>query len=213
MKVGLSSLRERAYSPHSPIMIPAVILLIAAVIWRVLLGVAHSADFGWLHNFAPLSAIALCGAAFLPKRLAFSLPLAALFVSDLLLNMHYSKTHADVSWVSAEMLARYAALVLITGMGWALRKTPRVPVMLGAGAAGSVIFYLVTNTASWITEPRYLKNFSGWMQALTTGLPEYPSTLWFYRHTLISDVLFTLLFVVCIRLSDRSAPALATSRA
>src|SRR5262245_57035088 len=107
-------------------MIPAVILLIAAVIWRVLLGVTHSEDFGWLHNFAPLSAVALCGAAFLPKRLAFLLPLAALFVSDLLLNLHYSKTHANVTLVSAEMLARYGALILIAGLGWGLRKNPRI---------------------------------------------------------------------------------------
>lgn len=195
-------------------MIAAVILLIAAVVWRVLLGVTHSADFGWLHNFAPLSAIALCGAAFLPKRLAFSLPLLALFVSDLLLNLHYSKTHADVSLVSAEMLARYGALVLIAGLGWMLRKSPRVPAMIGAGAVGSVIFYFVTNSASWVTEPRYAKTAAGWIQAMTSGLPEYPSTLWFYRHTLISDVLFTALFVLCVRFTDRAASSpMVSSRA
>lgn len=195
-------------------MIVAVILLVAAVVWRVLLGVTHSADFGWLHNFAPLSAIALCGAAFLPRRLAFSLPLVALFVSDLMLNVHYAKTHADVTLVSTEMLARYGALALIAWMGWTLRKSPRLPVMLGAGVIGSALFYIITNSASWITEPRYVKTFAGWIQALTTGLPEYPSTLWFYRHTLVSDLLFTALFVLCLRSTDRTGePMAAPSRA
>lgn len=195
-------------------MIVAVILLVAAVVWRVLLGVTHSADFGWLHNFAPLSAIALCGAAFLPRRLAFSLPLVALFVSDLMLNVHYAKTHGDVTLVSTEMLARYGALALIAWMGWSLRKSPRLPMMLGAGVVGSALFYIITNSASWITEPRYVKNFAGWMQALTTGLPEYPSTLWFYRHTLVSDLLFTALFVLCLRSTDRTGePMVAPSRA
>lgn len=195
-------------------MIVAVLLLVAAVVWRVLLGVTHSADFGWLHNFAPLSAIALCGAAFLPRRLAFSLPLAALFVSDLMLNVHYAKTHADVTLVSTEMLARYGALAFIAWMGWSLRKSPRLPVMLGVSVVGSVVFYIITNSASWITEPRYVKNFAGWMQALTTGLPEYPSTLWFYRHTLVSDLLFTALFVLCLRSTDRTGdPMPAHSRA
>jgi len=195
-------------------MIAAVVLLVAAVIWRVFLGVTHSADYGWLHNFAPLSAIALCGAAFLPRRLAFALPLAALFVSDLMLNFHYSKTHADVSLISAEMLARYGALVLISGLGWMLRKTPRVSLMLGASVVGSVIFYLVTNTASWLTDAGYAKSVAGWIQALTTGRPEFPSTLTFYRHTLVSDVLFTALFLVCLRLTDRSSiPVQARSRA
>lgn len=189
-------------------MIAAVFLLVAAVVWRVLLGVTHSADFGWLHNFAPMSAIALCGAAFLPRRIAFSLPLVALFISDLMLNVHYMTTNAvsfanPVSLISVEMLSRYGALALIAWMGWMLRKKPQVPVMLGAGAVGSVVFYLISNTGSWLTDPRYTGGLAGWVQALTTGVPGYPSTLWFYRHTLISDVLFTALFIVCIRLSDR----------
>jgi hypothetical protein len=195
-------------------MIPAVVLLVAAVVWRVLLGVTYSADYGWVHNFAPLSAIALCGAAFLPRRLAFALPLVALFLSDLMLNVHYSKTHPDVSLISMEMLARYGALVLIAGLGWMLRKSPRALLMLGASVAASVIFYVVSNTASWLTEPRYATSLGGWIQALTTGLPEYPSTLTFFRHTLLSDVVFTALFIVCMRLTDRSpAPAPAPSRA
>jgi hypothetical protein len=195
-------------------MIAAVILLVAAVVWRVLLGVTHSADFGWLHNFAPLSAIALCGAAFLPKRLAFGLPLVALFVSDLMLNVHYSKTHPEVALVSAEMLARYGALVLIAGLGWKLRNSPRASLMLGASVVSSAIFYIVSNTGSWLSEPRYAKTFAGWFQALTTGLPEFPTTLWFYRHTLVSDFLFTGLFVLCVRLADRSTePVAAHSRA
>jgi hypothetical protein len=195
-------------------MIPAVILLVAAVVWRVLLGVTHSADYGWVHNFAPLSAIALCGAAFLPRRLAFALPLIALFLSDLMLNVHYSKTHPNVSLISMEMLARYGALVLIAGLGWMLRKSPRALPMLGASVAASVIFYLISNTASWLTEPRYAMSLGGWIQALTTGLPEYPSTMTFFRHTLLSDVVFTALFIVCMRLTDRPpAPAPAPSRA
>jgi uncharacterized membrane protein YhdT len=195
-------------------MIAAVILLVAAVVWRVLLGVTHSADFGWLHNFAPMSAIALCGAAFLPRRLAFGLPLVALFVSDLILNVHYSKTHPDVALISYQMLARYGALALIAGLGWALRRSPRIPVMLGASAVSSAIFFVVSNTGSWITDAGYAKTFAGWFQALTNGLPGFPSTLWFYRHTLISDLLFTALFLVCIRLADRSAtPEPAQARA
>jgi hypothetical protein len=155
-----------------------------------------------------MSAIALCGAAFLPRRLAFGLPLVALFVSDLMLNFHYSKTHADVSLVSYQMLARYGALALIAGLGWALRKSSKVPVMLGASVASSVIFYIVSNTGSWMTDPQYATTFAGWFQALTTGRPGFPSTLWFYRHTLISDLLFTALFLVCIRLADRSTAPL-----
>jgi hypothetical protein len=190
-------------------MIPAAILLAAAVVWRVLLGVSHSQDFGWLHNFAPLSAIALCGATILPRRWALILPLLALFVSDVLLNLHYG-----VSLFSVEMLARYVALAGIAFLGSSLRKSPKVPVLIGASVTGSAFFYILTNSASWLTEPQYAKTFAGWIQALTTGLPGYPSTISFYRNTLASDVLFTVLFIVCVQVASRAeAPASAHARA
>jgi hypothetical protein len=181
-------------------MFAAVLLLVIAVVWRVVLGVMHSQDFGWLHNFAPLSAIALCGAFCLPRRWAFALPLVALFISDIALNLHY-KT-ALLTW---EMAARYVALGGIAWVGWSLRSRPQAVRVLGASVAASIAFFLVTNTASWLTEPAYAKTFAGWSQAMTSGVPGFPSTLFFFRHTLISDVLFTALFLGAIALSRRSA--------
>jgi len=183
-------------------MFAAVLLLLIAVVWRVVLGVMHSQDFGWLHNFAPLSAIALCGALCLPRRLAFAMPLSALFISDLLLNMHYG-----VALVTTEMLARYVALAGIACLGWSLRRRQHAGLVLGASVLGSVVFFLVTNTASWVAEPAYAKSFAGWVQAMTTGLPGFPSTLTFFRHTLVSDVAFTALFLGAMALSRRPVAA------
>jgi len=183
-------------------MYAAILLLVVAVVWRVVLGVMHSHDLGWLHNFAPLSAIALCGALFLPRKWAFSLPLIALFISDVMLNLHYG-----VSLVTGEMAARYLALAAIAWLGWSLRNRPQATLILGASVVGSVAFFLVTNTASWLTEPAYAKSFAGWVQAMTTGVPGFPSTLTFFRHTLVSDVLFTALFLGAVAFSRRTGPA------
>ena len=183
-------------------MFAAVLLLVVAVVWRVVLGIMHSHDLGWLHNFAPLSAIALCGALSLPRRWAFALPLTALFISDVMLNLHYG-----VSLVTGEMAARYVALGGIAWLGWSLRNRPRGAIVLGASVVGSVVFFIVTNTASWITEPAYAKSFAGWIQAMTTGVPGFPSTLTFFRHTLVSDVLFTALFLGATALSRRPVAA------
>ena len=71
-------------------MIPALILILAAVIYRIVTGVAIISGSTWLSNFAPLAAIALCGAVYFPTRLKFALPLVALFLSDIVLNMHYN---------------------------------------------------------------------------------------------------------------------------
>ncbi|MEQ1862306.1 MAG: DUF6580 family putative transport protein [Chthoniobacteraceae bacterium] len=181
-------------------MIAAIALLVIAIAWR-LLGLGHRDDFAWMHNFAPLSAIALCGALALPRRVAFALPLVALLATDIILNRYYG-----VGMVSLEMLARYAVLAAIAGAGWWLRRNPQALAVLGASALCSVIFYFVTNTASWMGEPAYAKTFAGWAQALTGGLPGYPPTLVFFRNTLLSDVIFTALFLLCTR------AALAPSR-
>jgi len=179
-------------------MIAALALLFFAIVWRVLLGVNHSHDYGWLHNFAPLSAIALCGAAWLPRRIAFVLPLVALFASDLALNAHYKAPL--VTW---EMAMRYVALAIIALGGWLLRANKRAPIMLAASLAASAVFFVLTNTASWFTDPGYAKTLSGWSQSLTTGLPGYPPTLTFFQHTVASDLIFTALFVACFAYARR----------
>ena len=61
--------------------------------------------------------------------------------------------------------------------------------MLGTLAC-STVFYLVTNTVSWIADPAYAKNVAGWWQSLTVGIgiPGLPSTLVFFRNSLIADL-------------------------
>jgi hypothetical protein len=193
-------------------MFAAFVLLAVVVIYRVVSGFAGSADYSWLHNFAPVAAVALCGAVYLPRRLAIVLPLAALSLSDVILNLF----HYHVGIVTLETIPSYLALALIAMLGFALRGRARLGSLLGASLAGSIIFYIFTNTGSWLYEPGYAKTFAGWLQALTTGLPGYPSTWVFYRHTLLSDLLFTALFYACIHTQARSeehaVPAKAMAR-
>ena len=188
-------------------MFAAIALLIIVVAYRIVSGCVGSADFSWLHNFAPVAAVALCGAVYLPRRVALLLPLAMLFLSDLALNFfHYQQPL--LTW---EILPRYLALLLIAGLGFALRGKVRIGSLLAASVVGSLAFYVITNTGSWLAEPGYAKSFAGWIQALTTGLPGYPPTWSFYRNTLLGDVFFTLLFVGCMTWQahrvERPAPA------
>lgn len=175
-------------------MFAAISLLIIVVAYRIVSGCVGSDDFSWLHNFAPVAAVALCGAVYLPQRAAIALPLAMLILSDVALNVF----HYHQPLLTVEMAPRYLALVLIAGLGFALRGKAGIGLLLAASTVGSLVFFVITNTGSWLYEPGYAKNFAGWIQALTTGLPGYPSTLSFYRNTLLSDVVFTLLFVGCM---------------
>jgi hypothetical protein len=176
-------------------MIPASTLFIAVVLYRIVAGYC-GAEHSWLLNFSPLAAIALCGPLIFPRRMALILPLAILLASDIVLNAHFG-----VALVTGEMLARYVALGLVALLGLRLRECRRVSTFLLAGVVGSTGFYLITNTASWMTDPGYAKTVVGWWQALTLGLPGYLPTWFFFRNSLVSDMCFTLAFLGCLVMS------------
>jgi hypothetical protein len=191
-------------------MFAALFLLVVVVAYRIFSGFIGSADFHWLHNFSPVAAIALCGAVYLPRRLAAILPLAMLLISDLVLNIF----HYHQPFFTLDILPRYFALALISALGFALRGRANVLRLLGASFVGSLLFFVITNTGSWLYEPAYARTGAGWLQAMTIGLPGYPSTWWFYRNTLLSDLFFTLLFAGCMAVSAKreNSPQLQGAR-
>ena len=163
-----------------------------------------------LNNFSPMAALVLCAALYFPRRVATIVPFVALLVSDLVLNAHYMRPM--LTW---DIVPRYVALALVAGIGFALRGRVKAPGVFGASFAGSVLFYLITNTGSWIAEPGYAKSAVGWMQAMTVGLPSHSATpTWmFYRNTFISDMVFTGLFLLCLKLGrPKTAPEAVPAR-
>src|SRR5712691_6679200 len=183
-------------------MIPALLLVLSAVVYRVASGLLIQSGVTWLSNFAPLAAIAFCGAVDFPARLKFSLPLGALFVSDVILNYRYG-----ASLIDPQIIGRYFALLLVGCIGLLLQNRASLKTMLPASILGSTIFYFITNVFSWLSDPGYVKNFAGLIQALTVGLPQYSATpTWmFFRNSLLSDLFFTLLFLLCLNLGRNAA--------
>ena len=182
--------------------VAALALFAVAMFSRIYTAFAGS-HITWLQNFSPLAAICLCGAIYLPRKLAVILPVSIIFISDLILDAHY---HASL--FCPEMLSRYIALALVVGLGWAVRKQGRISMVIPASMLGAILFYIITNTGSWISDAGYQKNFAGWLQSLTTGLPGYPSAWTFFRNSVASDLLFTALFVLCMIATSSRTPAL-----
>jgi hypothetical protein len=182
-------------------MIPALLLILSAIAYRIVTGLsAQSGSIGLL-NFAPLAAIALCAAAYFPAKYKFTVPMIALLISDVVLNIHYG-----FSLLSPFVLSHYLGFALVGCLGLLLQNRRSLKTLLPASIAGSLIFYIVTNLVSWLFDPGYVKNFTGLVQALTVGLPAYSSTpTWiFFRNTLLSDLFFTLLFVACMNFGRRT---------
>ena len=178
-------------------MIPALLIVLLAVAYRIVMGPIVQSESTWLSNFAPLAAIALCSAAYFPGKLKFTVPLLALFASDVILNLHYG-----ASILSPLIVGRYLALVVVGCLGVLLQNRASLLTLLPASIAGSSILYLISNTFSWLSDPGYVKSLAGLIQAQTVGLPAYSATpTWmFFRNSLASDLIFTAVFLLCVRL-------------
>ncbi len=144
-------------------------LIIAAAVMRLL---PH-----W-PNFTPIAALALFGGAYISRKwLAFLIPLAAMFISDLLLGFH------------SNMGIVYLAFMLTVLIGFALRKNPRAINVASGSLAASTLFYLLTNLAAWYANPMYPQHLGGLISSYVAGLP-------FYLNGIAGDLFYsTLLFV------------------
>ena len=190
-------------SDLSRTVVPAIMLLLVGTFFRVLrVDLAPQT----LPNFSPLMAAALCGAVFIPGWLGLVVPVAALLISDALLNLHYG-----VPLISSQLLWTLPGYLIAVGLGWMIRERRGglLPILAGT-LITSLAFYLITNTGSWLGLTAYPQNFAGWIQSLTTGLPGYAPTWSFFRNSLVSDLLFAAFFVAIERgLATRKAVAIA----
>lgn len=136
-------------------------LIIAATILRL---IPHPP------NFAPITAMALFGAGFLPKKYAIIVPLSAMLISDFFLGFH--KT----------MVFVYGSFVLIAFLGfWLLKKRSLKSIVL-ASILSSVLFFIVTNFGVWLLG-WYPRTWEGLMACYIAAIP-------FFRNTLVGDLFY-----------------------
>ncbi|MBS0193002.1 MAG: hypothetical protein JSR34_02020 [Proteobacteria bacterium] len=106
-------------------------------------------------NFSPIEAVALFGGAYFVNRAwAVVVPLLAMLLSDVLLGFANGGIYMSY-FLDAHFAAIYASIVLCTLLGFALRGRANGPRVLGTSLAGSVLFFALTNFATWLTaDPR-----------------------------------------------------------
>jgi hypothetical protein len=165
-------------------------------------------------NFSAAYAIAFCAGAYFAGRAAWWLPLGTLLVTDIGLNMYYWLCLDVNVWEAPKLiylLFNYAAYVALIWLGRRFKPKSSFPALLGGGILGALLFYVITNTASWFFNPfgnpEYMKTLHGWLIALTKGTSGWPQTWEFFRNTLLSGGIFTGLFVGAMKLTaDAESP-------
>jgi hypothetical protein len=141
-------------------------------------------------NLTSVTAVALFGGAMLDdRRLAFLVPLGAMFVGDLILGFH------------DQMPLVYGSFALIVCIGLWLQRHRSAATIAGAALGSSVLFFVITNFGVWALDHMYPRNLDGLIACYTAALP-------FFRNTLAGDILYTLLLFGGFALLERQFPEL-----
>jgi hypothetical protein len=126
-------------------------------------------------NMTSLTAVALFGGAyFSDRRLAFLVPLAALFLSDLVLGFY---GHMEVV---------YSSFALIVCIGLWLGKDRSVLRIAVAALTSSVLFFVLTNFGVWAFGSLYPRTLDGLVTCYVAAIP-------FFRNTFQGDMLYTFI--------------------
>lgn len=150
-------------------------------------------------NFTPLAAMALFGGTYLlNKKLAFLIPVSAMFLSDILLQIK------DGSGFYPEMIWVYGSIVLITFLGFFLRGREQRQTIMVASLVGSLLFFFLTNFGTWLT---------GYYGYTTQGLANcYIAAIPFFKGTVMGDLFYNLLFFGGFALAAKISPALVRKK-
>ena len=116
-------------------------------------------------NVTPITAMALFSGVYLTnKKLAFIIPILAMFISDLFLGF------------SSITLFVYAAFILVSYIGISSKKVSIKTILLS-----SIGFFIITNFGVWLFG--YPKTLNGLIECYTLAIP-------FFRNSLIGDFFF-----------------------
>ena len=142
-------------------------------------------------NFTAIGAMALFGGAyFTRKSLAFAVPIIAMFLTDLILGLHPG------------MYAVYLSFIFIVMIGMTLKDRIKLGSVFLASISASVLFFIITNFAQWLSFPLYSKDIAGLVECYTAAIP-------FFGYTLVGDLFFVGVLFGAFELAKYKYPQLA----
>ena len=174
-----------------------------SVIAALILVVALSRLIPSMHNFSPLGALGLFGAAFFKRKsLAFIIPIVSIWISDVLVNnILYASYYPSFTWFYEGFYWQYGSYLLIVLMALFLFKKVNTSRVVVGALTATVIFFLISNFGAWVTSPLYPKTFSGLMTSYVAGIP-------FLNNGLVGDLLYSTVFFGGFYLVTKRYPSL-----
>lgn len=149
-----------------------------------------------LPNFTPVAAMALFGGVyFLEKKWAFIIPLIAMFLSDMAMELFYG------SGIHSTMIYVYFGFILTTLIGIFIRNNVQIKTILTGSLLSSILFFLITNFGYWASLG-FPMGYTGLTSAYIQGIP-------FFRYTLLGDLFFNIILFGSFYFAQIKFPVLA----
>ena len=149
-------------------------------------------------NFTPVAAIALFGGAhFDRRRWAFGVPLLAMLLSDVALEIMFG-------WgVHSLLPVVYLSFAAIVAVGVLLRDRRDVLSVSLAVVVAPTLFFITTNFAVWYMGSLYPHTLSGLVACYTAAIP-------FYAWSLAGCAFYTAVLFGGFAVAQRQLPVLAS---
>ena len=164
------------------------------VLTLIILGAAFTRLIPHYPNFTAIGAVALFGGAYFNKKwLAFIVPLAALFLTDLIIGFY------------SQMWVVYLSFLLIVVIGMSLQGTKKPGKVILASISASVSFFIITNFAMWYGSSLYPQNFTGIIESYTAAIP-------FFSYTLLGDLFYVGIMFGVFEIAKVKFPRLAQAQ-
>jgi hypothetical protein len=144
------------------------------------------------YNFTPVAGMALFGGAhFRDLRVAFAVPLLAMFVSDLVL----AGTVYDFT-AMRNMPIVYVAFALTVVLGRLLGPRSSALRVGSASVGAAVLFYLITNFGVWSRGTLYPMTWEGLVACYVAAIP-------FLRNAILGNGFYAIVFFGGFALAQR----------
>lgn len=139
----------------------------------MILGAALSRLIPHPWNFTAIGAMALFGGASIKSKFqSLLIPVAALFLSDLILGFH------------STMFFVYLPVAVTVILGWTLQESKNRGQLITASLFTSALFFAISNLGVWLTSGLYASNWQGFVDCYVAALP-------FLDRQVLGDLFFT----------------------
>lgn len=144
-------------------------------------------------NFTAVGAMALFGGAyFTDRKLAFIVPLTAMFLTDLIIGLH------------ATMIPVYFSFIIIVAIGMGIKNKKKAGAITLSAISASVVFFIITNFGMWLSGTMYPKNIAGLAECYIAAIP-------FFHYTALGDLFYSAVLFGAFELVRVKYPKLAVN--